>query len=130
MLPRDYPVDGQDIRPWLTQSAIDLDRPLYFHYPHVWGPEGPGYQPHSAAVFGKWKVIHYYNDNSWELYNLKEDLGEKDNLAKAQPERLANLAARLHEHLTELGAQWPVLREGGAEVPMKLPGLLKDNTQR
>ncbi|MFM1920005.1 MAG: hypothetical protein RLZZ303_1639 [Candidatus Hydrogenedentota bacterium] len=130
MLPRDYPVDGQDIRPWLTQSAIDLDRPLYFHYPHVWGPEGPGYQPHSAAVFGEWKVIHYYNDNSWELYNLKEDLGEKDNLAKAQPERLANLAARLHEHLTELGAQWPVLREGGAEVPMKLPGLLKDNTQR
>ena len=121
-LPAGHLVDGRDLRPYLAQTAADPERPLYFHYPHVWGPHGPGYEPHSAGVFGAWKVIYFYTGQRWELYHLADDLGEEHDLAKAEPERLNALAAKLVEGLRGLGAQWPTDRATGAELPPVLPG--------
>lgn len=117
-LPADYPVDGRDLRPYLLQQQADPDRPLYFHYPHVWGPHGPGYEPHSAAIYGDWKIIFYYNERTWELYNLAEDIGEEKNLAQADPGRLAALARRMKADFIALGAQWPVDRTTGQAEPL------------
>ncbi|MBI1320617.1 MAG: sulfatase-like hydrolase/transferase [Candidatus Hydrogenedens sp.] len=119
--PEDYPVDGRDLRPYLTQQQADPDRPIYFHYPHKWGPDGPGYEPHSAAIFGDWKIIYFYNGKRWALYNIAEDIGETRDLAREQPDRIAQLATRMKNDFETLGAQWPVDRKTGETEPLQLP---------
>lgn len=120
-VPESHPVDGLDARPWLTQKESNLERPLYFHYPHAWGPETPNYQPHSVALYGDWKIIYFYNPRTWELYNLKTDLGEEHNLAQEQPERLKELASRMLNDLNTMNAQWPVDRKTGETEIIRLP---------
>jgi arylsulfatase A-like enzyme len=88
-------------------------RPLLFHYPHVWGPNSPGwgYEPHSAMRLGDWKIIYFYQPQRWELYNLAADLGESNDLAAAEPERTHKMAERLITELLEHDAQWPTNRQ-------------------
>lgn len=122
-VPVTHPLDGRDLRRCLSGTEADLDRPLYFHYPHTWGPSGPGYEPHSAMRVGDWKVIYFYIPRRWELYNIAEDIGETRDLAQEEPERLARMASKLRDDLVEMGAQWPVDNETGEESPMRLPQL-------
>ena len=121
-VPEGHVVDGRDIRPYLMKQEADKERPLYFHYPHVWGPRGPGYEPHSAAVYGDWKIIYFYNDARWEMYNITKDIGEKKDLAAAAPERLTELATRMLTDFEAMGAQWPVDRNSSEVATMQLPG--------
>jgi len=51
-------------------------RPIFWHYPH-YGNQGGS--PGSAVRYGDYKLIRFYEDNTEELYNLKEDIGEKHN---------------------------------------------------
>lgn len=41
---------------------------------------------------GDWKIARNRDDQPWELYNLAKDLGEKNNLADSEPEKLAELS--------------------------------------
>ncbi len=124
-IPAGSPLDGRDIREYLLERESDPDRPLWFHYPHVWGPRGPGYEPHSAMRVGTWKVIYFYNPRRWELYNVKEDIGEEDDLAEKKPKRLQKLAERMKRDFIAMGAQWPVDRETGREEPLMTPAELE-----
>lgn len=126
LVPEGYPVDGRDIRPWLLEQRQELERPLVFHYPHIWGPHGPGYEPHSVLIMGKWKAIYFYIPRRWELYNLDLDLGEEKDLAEEQPEKLQTMAEQLRRRLLELGAQWPVRRDTRAEEPLRTPKELQE----
>ena len=122
-VPATHPLDGQDMRRCLIGVEADLERPLYFHYPHTWGPPGPGYEPHSAMRVGDWKIIYFYIPQRWELYNIAEDIGETHDLAEEETQRLARMASKLRDDLVEMGAQWPVDNETGEESPMRLPEL-------
>ena len=44
---------------------------------------------------GDWKLIEFFEDGRLELYNLKDDIGEKHNLASAQPVKLKELQSQL-----------------------------------
>lgn len=120
-------IDGRDWTELLgpqPDQAISFEglyaqRPLLFHYPHVWGPNSPnwGYEPHSAMRLGDWKVIYFYQPQRWELYHLANDLGEQHDLASEQPERLRKMATRMVAELEEKGAQWPTHRESGLPEP-------------
>ena len=44
---------------------------------------------------GDWKLIRIFEDGHEELYNLKEDIGETRNIADSEPEKRAELSARL-----------------------------------
>ena len=46
-----------------------------------------------------WKLIYYHADRRFELFNLREDLGETNNLAEREPERLQALANELTEYV-------------------------------
>ncbi|KAA3606770.1 MAG: sulfatase [Planctomycetota bacterium] len=120
-LPENHPLDGMDFTPLLQRDDLGEDRPLLFHYPHVWGPKGPGYQPHSAMRLGPWKVIYFYQPQRWELYRLDRDLGEKKDLAKKQAEVLRRMARRMVSELEARKAQYPRLRQGGTEEAPVLP---------
>ena len=56
---------------------------------------------------GDYKLIEWYEDNSIELYNLKDDLGEKNDLATGMPEKAAELRGMLHRWLKQMNADVP-----------------------
>ena len=101
-------VDGRDLTP-LLKGAPKLDRDtLCWHYPHYWA--GKVITPYSIIRSGDLKLIHWYENDTWELYNIADDLGEKNDLAAMQPEKVAELRAKLEAWLKETGAQLPVPR--------------------
>ena len=61
-------------------------------------------------------MIYFHIDRKLELYNLREDIGEENNLAKENPEKLNELAKVLTDHLKECSAQMPVDKTTGKEV--------------
>ena len=85
-------------------------RELFWHYPHYWN--GGKVSPYSVARVGDWKLIRFYETGQEELYNLRDDLGERHDLAGSQPEKHRELALRLDSWLKQVGAQMPV-GEGG-----------------
>jgi len=116
-------LDGCDITGYVTvRKGFARQRELLFHYPHVYGyiPKR-GYAPHSAMRDGKWKVIYFYDRCEWELYDLQADISETRDLADEKPEMLARLAKKLVKRLADCGAQYPVDKATGKEVPIQLP---------
>jgi arylsulfatase A-like enzyme len=98
------PLDGLSLVPLLKQPASTLPRDaLFFHYPHYY----PTTTPVSAVRCGDWKLLEYFQDNHVELYCIRDDPSEKHDLAAAQPDRAAQLRARLHDWWKEVGAQLP-----------------------
>jgi len=97
--------DSVNLAPLLKGDA-DFDRgPMVWHYP-VSLPRHHS-EPGSAIRVGDWKFIHYYEDGRHELYNLKRDIGESENLAKRMPEKAAEMKAQLDATLKEHGAKIP-----------------------
>jgi arylsulfatase A-like enzyme len=56
---------------------------------------------------GNYKLIHFYDDDSIELYDVVADQGEKKNLTKLKPKLAAELKAELMQWLKESGAKMP-----------------------
>ena len=63
--------------------------------------------PYGAIHAGDFKPIEFFNDHRVELYHLRVDLGETRDLAAAQPQKAAELRARLHAWRQEVGAHMP-----------------------
>lgn len=97
-------VDGVSLVPLLKGNSIQ-DRPLYWHYPH-YGNQGG--EPSSIISQGNWKLIHYYEDERRELYNIAEDVGEQSDVGAAHPERVAALSQKLAGWLSEVDARKPI----------------------
>ena len=97
--------DGESLIPVLSGQGALKRNSLYFHYPnyafHKQNRLG------SAMRQGKYKLIHWYDDDSVELYDLDRDHGEKENLAKSMPELTAKLRTKLETWLQETGAKAP-----------------------
>ncbi|MBM1107215.1 sulfatase [Aurantibacter crassamenti] len=75
-------IDGVSLKPLLEGNDLS-ERPLYWHYPH-YGNQGG--DPSSIIRLGNWKLIHYWEDNLDELYNLETDPGENNNIAQTNIE--------------------------------------------
>jgi arylsulfatase A-like enzyme len=94
------PPDGLSLVPLLRQPRSTLPRDaLFFNYPHYY----PTTTPVSAVLSRDWKLLDNFEDNHIDLYCLRDDPGEKHDLAAAQPERAVELRARLHSWWQELG---------------------------
>ena len=60
--------------------------------------------------------MHVLDGVPFELYNIKEDIGETRNLASEYPEKVAELAKALGARLRAWDAPMPVLRATGEKV--------------
>jgi len=100
----DQHVDGVSLVPLLTGGSI-AERPLYWHYPH-YGNQGG--DPSSIIRKGEWKLIHYWEDGHDELYNLADDLSEKNDVSADHPEISMQMRSELKDWLTEVEAEIPV----------------------
>lgn len=85
-------IDGVSLVPLLKGRKLDRGAPLFWHYPH-YGNQGGA--PCGAIRDGDWKLIEWYEDGSLELYNLRDDIGEKTNLASAHRDKAESLHAQL-----------------------------------
>ena len=56
---------------------------------------------------GDWKLIEFFEDGVLELYNLKQDLGEKNNLAAKMPDKVKELHASMLKWRERLKAPVP-----------------------
>ncbi len=98
-------MDGLSLVPHLKRNpAAKLKRDtLYWHYPHYYATTSPV----SSIRQGDWKLLEYFEDKRIELYNLKKDIGEKNNLAKRMPEKAEQLRKRLDAWRKAVDAQMP-----------------------
>ncbi len=99
--PEDH-VDGQSLKPLMEGGEL-TDRALFWHYPH-YGNQGG--EPHAIVRQGKWKLIHYWEDERSELYDLTIDRDEQFDLSGEETARVANMKAQLVQWLTDVGAQY------------------------
>ena len=96
--------DGVSLVP-LLEGKKSIDQPeLYWHFPHY---SDQGGSPSSAMREGNWKLIQFYGDHHEELYNLRTDIEERRNLAKALPERTAKMSSLLNEWKSRTHAKIP-----------------------
>ena len=95
--------DGVSLLPLLQGKAID-DRPLYWHYPH-YGNQGG--EPSSIIRKAHWKLIHYWEDDRNELYDLQADPNETSDVAGSNPQRVTEMYRQLIQFLSEAGARIP-----------------------
>lgn len=106
MLPEQH-MDGQSAVPALKDpTATNHERPLYWHFPH-WGNQGG--VPGSALRLGDWKLIDWKWHRGTELFNLKADPSERNNLAESHPEMVAKLRKKLDALHTDTQALMPTV---------------------
>ena len=101
--PRQH-LDGVSFLPLLKGEAMQRGKPLFWHYPH-YGNQGGA--PNGVIRDGDWKLIEWYEDGALELYNIVQDLGEKNNVAAQQPEKVKALHEKLIAWRKEVGAVMP-----------------------
>jgi len=107
--PAQQKIDGVSYAAVLKQMG-SLNRPAFFNYfPHG---QNPGRAGGVWVRAGDWKLIRWFglpaNDpNRGELYNLKADLSEKNNLAAKEPARVEELDRLIDGFLADTGATYP-----------------------
>lgn len=99
-------IDGVSLVPILEGEKMNVKRPLYWHYPH-YGNQGG--EPSSIIQEDGWKLIHYWEDNRNELYQLNADIAEESNVAEDNPEITIQMRSKLLAWLTSVGANLPEL---------------------
>ncbi|NND04965.1 MAG: sulfatase [Saprospiraceae bacterium] len=94
--------DGISLRTILENPNDQQNRTFVWHYPHY---HGSMWRPGSAIRKNDWKLVHFYEGDQVELFDLSEDLREQIDLADSLPDRAALLKAELQSSLAEMNAQ-------------------------
>jgi arylsulfatase A-like enzyme len=130
-------IDGVSIKSAIEGQAFDRGL-LFWHYPHRSNQDhnsslvnGGAFV--SAVADKDWKLIFYYDDRHYELYNLTNDISETTNLFSSNPAIAAQLSQALRNYLVNANAQMPLCNttapgnSAGCTVfgaPVALPTLL------
>lgn len=106
-LPEGYVTDGGSL--WSTIGGGQPVNPQKFlmHYPHS----------HRSSYFtsyheNQWKLVLHYTKNEkdrFELFDLKSDPSEKNNIAQKNRVMLSRVFASMRRELSDANAQYPVL---------------------
>lgn len=113
---KDLSLDGKSLAKLLTKGKDKSlnERPIIWHSP-VYLEGGnkettdPIFRTRPVSVIrkGDWKLIQNYETQKYELYNLKEDISEKNDLAVSNPKKVKELAAALDKWKKETNAPIP-----------------------
>ncbi|MCH5719265.1 sulfatase/phosphatase domain-containing protein [Niabella hibiscisoli] len=111
-------VDGISFVPFLKNPSLKNDtRALIWHYPNKWqNTLEYGINYFSAIRQGDWKLVYNLRNNTAQLYNLKDDIGEHKDLFNTAPAKAKELTELLGTRLKEMNASMPVNRETGEHV--------------
>ena len=101
-IPSENNLDGVSIAN-LVRGENEMDREaIYWHFPHYsnHGMQSPG----GAIRSGDYKLLEYFENNTVQLFNLKNDIGEQNDLTASQPDKANELKAMLHKWREDVGA--------------------------
>lgn len=111
-IPEDYVIDGIDITPALKGGTLSR-KEIISYFPHF-STGVPDWIPPAITIrSGDWKLIREFyqgenNAHAYMLYNLKEDIGETNNLATSYPEKLETLDRMIDAYIKEANVFIPV----------------------
>jgi arylsulfatase A len=134
--PKDRALDGTSFLPVLAGEKIERSTPLYWHFNRAAGA------PKVAMRVGDWKILATLDKPApprgnnitdeeerdfkeaklaeFSLYNLKDDIGEKRDLAASESAKLAEMKALLQKKYDEVRSEsptWPAWKFTNAEGP-------------
>ncbi len=99
-------LDGESLKPLLSKGINKLKRQgLFIHYPHYHHINSMG--PAGSLRMDDYKLIVHYETGKLELYNLKNDMGERQNLADQMPEKVKIMKAKFEQMLSETNSLMP-----------------------
>jgi arylsulfatase A-like enzyme len=67
-------------------------------------------RPCSIMRKGAWKLHHYFEDDALELYHLKNDIGEMNDLADLEKPRAEAMLGELDKWREAIKAPIPILK--------------------
>jgi len=118
-LPKDRTIDGASIVPLFKDKDVQRDIPAFWMFPARYS----GF-PHMAMREGDYVILGWFAakgaDQTWmdfiktaeleafELYNLKKDLDQSEDLADKKPALLADLKAKMKALWAQVQAEGPV----------------------
>ncbi|MEI7853895.1 MAG: sulfatase [Planctomycetota bacterium] len=125
-LPKNYRLDGES---YFSQLQGDTSKSLkrsdiFWHFPGYLGAGENTYRTKPVSVIrsGNYKLLEFLEDGKIELYNLIEDVGEKNNLASQMPDLKKELYDKLTNWRNDIKAPMPSKNIKGAntlEIPKK-----------
>jgi arylsulfatase A-like enzyme len=107
--PAGYPLDGMSLVPLLRgdrKGTLAIEhRPLYWHFPQYsnHGAQSPG----GAIRYGDYKLLEYFENYKVQLFDIRTDPGELQDLAGKEPGRVKQLTAMLHAWRKKIHANMP-----------------------
>jgi arylsulfatase A-like enzyme len=104
--------DGVSLVPLLKQNGTIKRDAIYWHYPHY---ANQGGFPGGAVREGDYKLLERFEDGRVHLYNLADDIGERNDLAPMMPDRVAQMRKDLHAWYKEVDAKFLRAKDGGPE---------------
>jgi arylsulfatase A-like enzyme len=121
--PVGVPMDGVNLLPvWGGATSVERQQPMVWHFPY-YHPEGKfadakpdigindfrtsQTRPQSAIRVGNYTLVHFYEDNRDEVYDLSKDLGEQEDISTQRPKKARKLRAQLDDYLKQVGARLP-----------------------
>ena len=84
--------DGLSLDAIMDNQQKELHNVLFWDYPHY---HGSGWKPGQALRKGDWKLVYFFEKDVFELYNLKSETSERNDLALSNPKKLEELKAEL-----------------------------------
>ena len=108
-------IDGKSFLPVLKEETTKNHDNLFWHYPHYHG--GSGMMPAGAVRSGDYKLVEWYEhsltggEKAFELFDLKNDVGETTNLIKTMPKKAAELKVLLENWRSKVDAQMPTVNK-------------------
>jgi arylsulfatase A-like enzyme len=121
--PEGYPLDGRSYLGLLRsggQGSLGRDA-IYWHFPGYLGAGVGSWRttPAGSIRAGDWKLIEFFETGKLELYNLRDDLSEKSDLAASMPERVKELHSRLLAWRKQVGAPMPTANPAARDVSLR-----------
>lgn len=101
-MPKGVKTDGVSLAGLLKDGTAPKRDTLYWHYPHY---SNQGGRPGGVIREGDWKLIEFYDDGRWELFDVRKDKGEARNLVEDQKAVATRLQRKLDQWRRDTKAQ-------------------------
>ncbi|MGB2265868.1 MAG: sulfatase [Akkermansiaceae bacterium] len=104
----EHPLDGESFAATLRDPAAGEKRgPIFYLFPGYMDIRA---QPCAVVIDeagGKrYKLLYFYEADAWELYNISDDVGEKNNMIGKKPQLAARLSQEIRTWLSQQHPTW------------------------
>jgi len=113
-------LDGESMVSLFRNPAAKMKREaIYQHFPGYLGAGANNWRttPVGLIEVGDWKLMEFFEDGRLELYNLKDDIGETNNLAQKMPDKAKQLHDKMLAWRKEIKAPMPTPNKPDDSAP-------------